>query len=93
MSDDALKNELDEIRRFKALAPLFRKGWAKLHPMPARDRALIDAAFSQTAELKKAPLTKAPPKKGTVVPFRRKSATKEQPEQSQTKKQGPSHSH
>lgn len=93
MSDDSLDADLDEIRRLKALAPLFRKGWGKLHPMPARDRALIDAAFSQTVELTKAPLTKAPTKKGTVVPLRRKPASKEQPEQSQTKKQGPSHSH
>ena len=93
MSDDSLDADLDEIRRFKALAPLFRKGWAKLHPMPARDRALIDAAFSQTQEGTKAQITKAQKEKSTIVPVRRKSATKEQPEQSQPKKQGPSHSH
>ena len=91
MSNDPLKNDLDEIRRFKALAPSFRKGWAKLHPMPARDRALIDAAFSQTQEGTKAQITKAQKPKGTIMPFRKKSATKEKPEKSQTK--GPSHSH
>ena len=93
MSDDSLKGDLDEIRRFKALAPLFQKGWAKLHPMPARDRALIDAAFSQTQELTKAPLTKAPTKTSTVVTFPRKSAPKAKPAKSHTKPQGPSHSH
>ena len=86
-------DELDEIRRLRALAPLFRKGLAKLHPMPARDRALIDAAFSKTQAHTQATPTKAASKKGTVLPFRRKSVTKEQPEQSQTKKEGPSHSH
>lgn len=93
MSDDPLKGDLDEIRRFKALAPLFKKGWAKLHPMPARDRALIDAAFSQTQEGTKAQITRTQKTKGTIVPFRKKSATKAKPAKSQTKAQGSSHSH
>jgi hypothetical protein len=93
MSDNPPMDELDEIRRLRAMAQLFRKGLAKIHPMPARDRALIDAAFSKTQGITKATPTQAASKKGTVVPFRRKSVPKEQTKQSQTKKEGPSHSH
>lgn len=39
---------LAEIARLKqVVSPLFRKGWAKAHPMPEKHRAMIEKAFSQ----------------------------------------------
>lgn len=92
MTDDPVNDDFEEIRRLKSLAPLFRKGWAKLHPMPEKDSALIDQAFSQLEHGKKAKAIRAKTKKSTKVQVLRKS-TKKKPDQSQSETQGPSHSH
>lgn len=37
----------EEFRRLKALAPLFQKGWAILHPITGQQREFIDQAFAK----------------------------------------------
>lgn len=93
MSDDLIKADSADIRRLKAISPLFLKGWTKRHPMPERDRALIEQAFSQPKTQTKAKATKTPTKKAKTDRVRRTSATKAKSDHSQTKTHGPSHSH
>lgn len=93
MTDDTVNADFEEIRRLKTLAPLYLKGWEKLHPMPEKDRALIEQAFTKTLHGNKTQATEAPKKKPTKTLTKRKATTTTQPDQSQTKTQGPSHSH
>ena len=93
MSDDLIKADSAEVRRLKSLSPLFLKGWAKRHPMPERDRALIEQAFSQPKAQTKEKAAKTPTKTAKTDRVRRKSATKAKSDHPQTKTQGPSHSH
>ena len=93
MTDDSVNADFEEIRRLKALAPLYRKGWEKLHPMPEKDRALIEQAFTKSIHGQQVQATAAQIKKSATPRIQRKVAKKEKPDQSQTKAQGPSHSH
>jgi hypothetical protein len=91
MSDDPVNAELEEIRKLQSLTPLFRKGWAKLHSMPEKDRALIDQAFSKATLSQKTQTADAQKMKPAKAITPRKAGSK--PKKAQTKKQGPSHSH
>jgi len=93
MSDDSVNAELEEIRKLQSLTPLFRKGWAKLHPMPEKDRALIEQAFSKATHSQKAQTADAQKMKAAKAITQRKSPTKANSKKSQTRNQGPSHSH
>ena len=93
MSEDSVNDTLEKYARLRTLSPLFLKGWAKLHPMPERDRDLIEQAFSQTKKATKEKAVKALSQKAKTGSVRKQSATKAKPNQSQTKTQGPSHSH
>lgn len=91
MSDDPVNAELAEIRKLQSLTPLFRKGWAKLHPMPEKDRALIERAFSKATHSQKTQTADAQTMKPAKAITQRKAGAKSK--KSQTKNQGPSHSH
>ena len=93
MSDDPVNADFEKIRRLKSLAPLFRKGWEKLHPMPEKDRAMIEQAFSKATHSQKTQTAEAQQMKPAKAITQRKAATQAKPKKSQTKKQGPSHSH
>ena len=93
MSDDLDEVELEAIRRLQSLTPLFRKGWPKLHPMPEKDRAMIEQAFSKATHSQKTQTSEAHKLKPAKAITQRKAATQAKPKKSQTKKQGPSHSH
>ncbi len=83
--------ELEEIRKLQSLTPLFRKGWAKLHSMPEKDRTLIEQAFSKATHSQKAQTADAQKMKPAKAITPRKARAKVK--KSQTKNQGPSHSH
>lgn len=89
MNDDSDNPHAEEMRRLKALAPLFIKGWAKRYPMPERDRALIDQAFGQSQPQ----VTQPSQPTTTKTRTQGNAATPTQPEQSPTQSKGPSHSH
>ena len=93
MSDDPVNAELEEIRKLQSLTPLFRKGWAKLHPMPEKDRAMIEQAFSKATHSQKTQTADAQKMKPAEAITPRKATTQTKPKKPQSKKQGPSHSH
>ncbi len=92
MSDDPSEADLEEIRRLKSLSPLFRKGWEKQHPIPENNRAIVEKVFSKPLEERQKEFAKAELEKDQRIRAEQE-VEKEQSEQSQTKDQGPSHSH
>ena len=78
MSDDLTDEDSAVVRQLEALSPLFLKGWAKRHPMPARDRDLIEQAFGQA---RTAPGGPKPASAGPAGSAGQKSASKAKAEQ------------
>lgn len=93
MTNDPAEADIQEIRRLKAFAPLFRKGWVKLHPIPDKHRALIDNAFSKSPQERAKQAAKAKLELSNKLRLEREEKKQKKSEQSQTQTKGPRHSH
>lgn len=93
MNDEPIDSDPEQTLRLTKIAPLFKKGWAKLHPMTEQHRALIKNAFQEAHQARQE--ASQSPEIETVAPkvSRRQTKAQKPSEQSQTKRQGPHHSH
>ena len=92
MATDPAESQSEEARRLARLAPLFQKGWAKLHPLDERHHAQVEQAFAKVAQEKKGRSADVKETKANLNRMERERQKAKESEQAHSAPKGPQHS-